>query len=210
MRIDAIRRMIRSAVQDETITGRLANCIREVGRQNGVTPTKAQVDQTVDWVRQYVEHVPIYLEQGQSAGERVGLAAEIGQMLGELEAYWFETNDLIPDHQGLPGLADDAYSTLVLLQGMSDYCQTTFGRPLLTDNLGDANKNMRLLLGESVASIIDQRVGMTIGNAMLHRVLGQMAGAGFMFPSAPATDPMYGNASVDDIVNAKLGAMGVV
>jgi hypothetical protein len=210
MRSESIRRMIRSAVQDEMETGRLANCIREFGRQNGVRPAKAQVDQTVDWVRQYIEHVPIYLEQAQTAGECLGLAAEIGQMLGELEAYWFEANDLVPDHLGLQGLADDAYATLILLQGMSDYCQSTFSRPLLTDNLRDANKNMRLLLGEPVASILDQRVGITIGNAMLHRVLGQIVNTGFIFPSAPATDPMYGNASINDIVNAKLGSMGVV
>jgi hypothetical protein len=96
----------------------------------------------------------------------------MGQMLQELESYWFETNDLVPDHLGLLGLIDDAYATLFLLQGPSDYCQATFGRPLLVQNMTSANQAIRGLIGEPVVSILDQHVGITMANAMMHRMLG--------------------------------------
>jgi hypothetical protein len=67
---------------------------------------------------------------------------------------------------------------------------------------------MRAFIGEPVVSILEQRVGITLANVMMHRLLGQIASRGFTFPSAP--DPIWGNASMDEIVTARLGAMGVV
>jgi hypothetical protein len=135
----------------------------------------------------------------------------MGQMLQELEAYWFEANDLIPDDQGLLGLLDDAYATLILLQAISDYSQATFGRPLLQQNMTAANQGMRGIIGDPIVSILEQRVGLTMANAMMHRILGQIANTGFSFSGfSGGRDPMWGNASMDDIVTARLGAMGYV
>jgi len=47
-----------------------------------------------------------------------------------------------------------------------------------------------------------------MANAMMHRMLGQFTSAGFSFGAG--SDPIWGNASMDEIVNARLGAMGVV
>lgn len=208
MRTKEIARMIRDAVADEQQTGRLGETIEQLARQRGAKPTKAEVQGVVNLVREYVEHVPFFLEQGAGAARQLGLSTEMGQMLAELESYWFEANDLIPDHLGLMGLMDDAYATLFLLQALSDYCQATFGRLLLGQNLTAANQGMRGLIGEPVVSVLEQRVGVTLANAMMRRALGQIAGAGFSF--SPQPDPIWGNASIDDIVTARLGAIGVV
>jgi hypothetical protein len=208
MRTREITRMIQDAVADEQRTGRLGSIFEQLARQHGAAPTRADVQGVVQLVREYVEHVPVFLEQGASAARQVGLTNEVGQMLQELEAYWFETNDLIPDHLGLAGLMDDAYATLLLLQSLSNYCQATFGRPLLEQDLTAANQGMRGLIGDPVVSVIEQRVGVTVANAMMQRALGQIAGAGFSFRAQP--DPIWGNASIDDIVTTRLGAMGVV
>lgn len=208
MRTNEIRKMIEEAVTDEVKTGRLAEAIRNMARQNGANPSEQEVQGAVSFVREYVEHVPYYMEQGANAAAQLGLGAEMGQMLGELETYWFEANDVIPDHLGLMGLTDDAYASLVVLQSLSDYCQATLGRPLLQQNFTQANQVIRGLIGEPGASILEQRVGVTVANAMMQRVIGQVVGSGFAFGAGP--DPMWGNASVDDIVNARLGAMGVV
>ena len=103
---------------------------------------------------------------------------------------------------------DDAYATLVLLQSLSDYCQSTFSQPLLHQNLTAANQGIQGLIGDPIVSILEQRVGITMANAMMHRILGQITNAGFSFGAGP--DPIWGNASIDEIVNARLGAMGVV
>jgi hypothetical protein len=208
MRIDKIRRMIRDAVADEERTGRLAKAIKQVARQQGKKPTKQEVQNVVILAREYIEHVPLLLEQGTRAAKQMGLDKEMGQIVQELEHYWFEANDLIPDHLGLMGLLDDAYATLFLFQNLSDYCRNQFGRPLLPQDLTAANQGMRRLIGDPVVSILDQRVGITLANAMMQRLLDQVIGGGFAFPAAP--DPIWGNASIDEIVTARLGAMGVV
>jgi hypothetical protein len=213
MNIQKIREMIEIAVRDEEETGRLAEALRDIAqRRNLAARTNDQIDSGVSFVRSYIEHVPYFMEQGMAAAQRVGLVSEMTSMVGELEAYWFMAEDLTPDRHGLIGLMDDAYASLVLLQGVSDYCQATGGHPILEQNLTLANKVIRGLIGEPVASELDTRVGITIGQAMVQRVLGQMLNSkafkSFSFGSRP--DPIWGNASVDEIVNVQMGAMGIV
>lgn len=208
MRTSEIKKMIRDAVADEEKTSRLANNMREVARRNGADPNPQDVEGGVACVREYIEHVPYYLEQATNAARQAGLGAEMAQMVSELEAYWFEANDLIPDHLGMMGLMDDAYACLMLLQSLSEYTQATLGRPLLQQNLSQINLAIRQLIGEPVATQLDQRVGITVANAMMQRVIGQVMNTGFSFGGGP--DPYWGNASVDEIVNVRLGAMGVV
>ena len=209
MRIDKIRRMIDDAISDEEQTGRLADTIEQLARQNGMEPNDQALRDVVDFIRGYIEHVPLYLEQGAAGANQFGLSAEMGQMLGELETYWFKVDDIIPDHLGLIGLCDDAFASLLLLQSLSDYCQATIGQPLLQQNLTHANQLMRQVIGEPAASLLEQQVGITMANAMMQRLVGQVAGAGFMFGFGDAPDPIWGNASVDEIVDTKLGAMGI-
>src|SRR5512138_1387678 len=158
-----IRKMIEAAVEDEAATGRFAALVRQVAAQSGANPTPEQVGQTVAFVREYVEHVPLYMEQGMAAARDAGLAAEMERMMGELQVYWREGNDLIPDHLGLVGLMDDAYASLLLLQAVSDYCQANHGRPMLQQNLTAANQVMQKLIGAPIAPQIEARVGVTIG-----------------------------------------------
>ena len=208
MRIQKVRSMINKAVADEKRTSRLASLVAQTARQRGARVNEQQIQETVLFVKEYIEHVPLFLEQAESAGQQYGLAAEMGQILREIESYWFEADDLVPDHLGLVGLMDDAYGSLFLLQALSDYCQGTFGRPLLQQNLTAANQGMRWLIGDPVVSILVQRVSLTVANAMMHRVIGQIASNPLAFPAGP--DPMWGNASMDEIVDARLGAMGYV
>jgi hypothetical protein len=91
---------------------------------------------------------------------------------------------------------------------MSEYCQATFGRPLLQQDLSMANLNMRNLIGDPAVTVIEQRIGVTVANAMMQKILQQVMQGGFQFPGGP--DPIWGGASMDEVVNARLGAMGVV
>ena len=208
MRINKIRAMIDAAIEDEERSGRLAGTVRTVARNNGGNPTKKQVKEIVGFVRQYVEQVPHYL--GQSVGEarKIGLGNQMNQMASQLEDYWFETDDLIPDHLGLMGLMDDAYATLLLLQSLSEYCQATVGRALVAGDLTPANQMIRLLIGEPAASNLDQRVGATLGQALMPQLASQLAVGGFWLGGASERD--WGGVSLDEYVDIQLGAMGVV
>ena len=209
MRIDRIAKKIQKAVEDEERTGQLAEALRKIAKQSGVNPTEQDTRGAVDFLREYVQHVPHYLEQGYAAAGNLGLGNQMNQMGRELEAYWMKEEDVIPDRYGLMGIMDDAYASLTLLQGLSDYCRAASGHPLLQQDLTLANQAVRNMIGEPLASTLDQMVGITVGQALLQQVVGQLgANAGFNFGGGP--DPYWGNASIDEIVTARLGAMGVV
>jgi uncharacterized membrane protein YkvA (DUF1232 family) len=202
-----IRKMIEAGAKDEAKTGRFADLVRKVSPQ----ATEEQVRNTVTFVREYAQHVPLYMEQATAAAAQAGLAGEMQQMTAALQSYWDDPNDLIPDRLGLVGLMDDAYASMFLLQAVSDYCRTTFGRPLLEQDLKPANQLMRNLIGEPVAPNLEARVGITIGQAMMQRMLQQLAAGAFSFGfGRNVPDPIWGNASIDDIVKARMGAMGIV
>ena len=167
MRTKKIRKMIKEAVTDEAKTGRLAEAIRNMAGRNGVNPSEQEVQGAVSFVREYIEHVPYYMEQGANAAAQLGLSAEMSQMLGEIETYWFEAMDVIPDHLGMMGLMDDAYASLNVLQSLSDYCQATHGRPLLQQNFTQVNQVIHGLIGEPGASTLQQRVGVSLCRACL-------------------------------------------
>ena len=199
--------MIEAGAKDEAKTGRFADLVRKVSPK----ATEEQVRYTVTFVREYAQHVPLYIEQATAAAAQAGLTGEMQQMMAELQAYWDDPNDLIQDRLGLVGLMDDAYASLFLLQAVSDYCRNTFGRPLLEQDLTTANTAMRTLVGEPIAPNLEARVGITIGQAMMQRALQQLAARAFSFGfGRNVPDPIWGNASVDDIVKARMGAMGIV
>lgn len=149
------------------------------------------------------------LEQGMAAATQLGLQTEMNQMAAELEAYWFEPDDIIPDHFGLFGLMDDAYASLLMLQSLSDYCRATIGRPLVSQDRANVNQSVRQIIGEPAGSMLDQRVGITVANAIMQRMVSQVVGAGFAFGYGGGPDPIWRNASIEEIANTRLGAMGV-
>ncbi|MBS1791340.1 MAG: hypothetical protein JST85_26750 [Acidobacteria bacterium] len=185
MRTVEIKKKIQDAVADEQRNGRLRKAFEESARQRGIPSTQEDLQKAVGFVQGYIELVPLFLEQGASTAQQLGLGAEMGQMLQELEQYWFEENDLMADRLGLLGLMDDAYASLLLLQSLSDYCQVTFKRPLLQQNLTAANQSMRALIGDPPVSMLEQKVGVAVANAMMQRIMSQVATAGFSFPTTP-------------------------
>ena len=212
MRIPEIRKMIKKALDDEKRTGRLANTVRSVARRNGNRPNEEQIAGVVTFVTEYVQQVPYYLEQSIAKARQVGMVREMTQMMSELEVYWFEGGDFIPDNLGLLGIMDDAYASLSLLQAVSDFCTNTMGRPLLAENITPANQAIRQLIGEPTASQIDQHVALKLPQTLLQQLVGQIAAGNLAFGSLP---PFWGQQAVDNYeleryVDIQLGAMGVV
>ena len=211
MNISGIKKRIEAALEDEAKAGRLAGAIRAFSSQRGVPCTESQVKAAVKFAREYVDHVPFYLEQAVKGAPTFGLSKEMNQMLSEVEAYWLAEDDLISDKLGLLGLLDDAYASLLLLQAVSDLCSARWGRPILTQNLTPANLSMRQFINESIVMQIEQRVGATIANSLFAQALEQIAASGWTIGGADTSwDPMWGRASIDEIVDARLGAMGIV
>jgi len=161
-----IRKMITSAVAEEEKHGQMALTIQQTLIQQGIELTSEAIREIVQFAEQYVKAVPDFLEQGESAGQQLGLQAEIDQLLRELKRYWSEPDDLMPDQLGLTGLMDDAYGSMFLLQTVSENCQKRYGKPLLDQSFKDANKGVRQLLGEAIAGRIEEGARITVNNAI--------------------------------------------
>ncbi len=205
MKTADISRMIDEAVADEEQTGHLAGAVERVAKENGADLDQQAIEGVVAFIREYIEHVPKYLDQGAAAAKELGLQKEWAQMARALEGYWMDPNDVIHDHLGLLGVTDDAYASLLFLQSLSDDCQATSGRPLLPHDLTAANQAIRAFIGEPGASVLDAEVAITLTTS--ERITGQLVGEGLQFSGQ---DPVWGDASVDEMLSAKLGAMGLV
>jgi uncharacterized membrane protein YkvA (DUF1232 family) len=168
------------------------------------------VEGAVTFVRQYVEHAPALLEALEASASKAGVMQQVTPILEAAENYFLQPMDFIPDQLGLAGLTDDAYVAHVLVQKMADQYQQQTGHRLLPPkmDLSQANAMMRTLIGEPLATQLDMVVMQTFMAPRLQGVISQPWPR--HAPLSMGPDPIWGNASIDEIVNARLGAMGVV
>jgi len=164
---------------------------------------------TVRFVREYIRHVPDVLDAAHAAAKRANVLGGMQPIFNAAFNYWAAPDDLIPDRTGLFGLADDAYLSLHLIEVASNLHQQQSGQALLAIDFGEANRWMRNLLGEFVASQLDAIVAQTIAEQAIQIGLHQLAGFLGAFPlSVPG---FFGGASYADIsreADIRLGAMG--
>lgn len=208
MRTAEIRKQIKAAVEDERRTHRLRGILVQVANAHGKRPTHQDLDGVLAFVKDYIEHVPATLEAIAAAAPKIGGQAQLQHMLSSAEEYWFAALDIIPDHVGLTGLLDDAYYVLSLMHGISEGYRERTGTSLLSPNILPANVMMRAIIGEPHASLLDAAIASARQGPALQNLINQVV-RGFGQPMN-VPDPIWGNASIDEIVNARMGAMGIV
>ncbi len=208
MNTNAIRQQIKEAINHEKQTGTLANIIKNYASLAGANPDQKQISDLVAFITDYIQDVPALLETAQNESTKAGIESDLMPMLSVMEGYFLDPNDLIPDHMGLIGLMDDAYLAHTLLQSVSETYQTKTGAPLISINMAPANQFVRQLIGEPVASQLDAAVISTLQIQAIQGSLQQLMAYG-MNSNMMWTDPVWGNTSIDEVVNARLGAMGV-
>jgi uncharacterized membrane protein YkvA (DUF1232 family) len=204
MQLPRIRKQIRQALAHDAKTGTVAQLYCQACRVSGREPTQADVEGAVTFVRQYVEHAPAILEALQTAASEAGVIQQVMPILEAAENYFLQPMDFIPDQLGLVGLTDDAYVVHVLVQkAAGQYEQQTGHRLLpLQMDFSQANAMMRTLIGEPVATQLDMAVAQTFVAPQLQDVIRQWSQWNAALPLGP--DPIWGNASINDIVNTKM------
>lgn len=207
MQMQRIRKIISKAVADEKRTRRLAGIMREIAKIQGKRPKPADINGAVAFIQDYIEHVPVLLESTAAVAKQKGIAGKLMPILKVAEQYFLNPQDVIPDHLGLVGLMDDAYFALSLIQAISDSYRQATACPLLPLNLIPANRAIRVLIGEPFASQLDLGVAATFALPTIQQGLEQLIPFG---QTLPVDDPIWGGANIDEIVDARLGAMGVV
>lgn len=209
MRAKKIRKMIHKANQIEKQTGNLRNALIAFSNARSAGLDSNQIKALIQFVRQYVEHSAALIEQFSAAAQDEGIYNDVKLILDAAVQYFVAPDDIIPDELGLLGLIDDAYLTHCLIQSISDQYQAQTGCVLVPSDMTKANQLIRNLIGEPHASMLDHTVSQTLNGPSIQQSLIQLVQLGSMF-NISGPDPVWGNASIDDIVTTRLGAMGVI
>ena len=139
----------------------------------------------IEDVRSYIDCVPAFVEGLAEAAKQSNLLAEVQPVLTTMQSYFSETNDFIPDHNGLLGLLDDAYIVYVFIEELNNDFIMNQGRPLLAIDAAAMSQDIEPLLGEHIRTTIRQQVRANIEQNKMTRnlktagkwLLGGMAAA---------------------------------
>jgi len=171
----AIEALIAEQYADSDAESELHDLLSVVAERSGKEATRQDIERGFRFVRGYIELVPYMMKVAKTAASAVGLEEQMERVLDMVESYWEQPDDFIPDHLGIIGLLDDAYCSLSSLQTVSDHFQLQTGKYLFPDDLSDANKAMRKIIGEPYSSDLDRLVIRTMQESRLVETLKKMS-----------------------------------
>ena len=211
MDVDTVEAQIEEAVSDEARSGRLRRALKDHAEARGQVVNDADLSQAVNFVVDYVRHVPGLMRDGMETARIAGLESEMASVLEAAASYWAMSEDMIPDRLGLLGVLDDAYCSLTLMQSLSDRHEAETGRRLFSPDLEAANQAMRRLIGEPIASQLDMYVGTEHqADPMMQMVRALRAvsgeGDGLRLPADPG---IWNESDVAAVVRRHLGSLGL-
>lgn len=177
METTAIEALIAEQYADPDAESGLHDLLAVVAERSGKEASGAEIERGFRFVRSYIELVPYMMKVAQTAAGAVGLQDQMELVLTMVKSYWEQPDDFIPDHLGIIGLLDDAYCSLSSLQTVSDHFQLQTGKYLFPDDLSDANKAMRKIIGEPYSSDLDRLVMRTMQESRLVESLKKMSSA---------------------------------
>jgi uncharacterized membrane protein YkvA (DUF1232 family) len=185
----------------------LHDLLAVVAERGGVNAKPEDLELGARFVSAYIEQVPYMMKVAWTAAVNVGLQSQMQQILGMVESYWIEGDDVIPDELGIIGLLDDAYCSMTSLQSVSDHYRLQTGKHLFPSDLGAANRAMRKIIGEPYASELDRIVIRTMTETGLIEAVKSMASEEKQLNfSSNSTIWNHGPAGIFDVTNLeKLG-----
>jgi hypothetical protein len=172
----AIESMIVRLCADASTEPELRDVLAVVAESCGAHPGDDDLAGGVQFVIAYIEQVPYMMKVAWTAACNVGLEPEMRKILEMVDSYWQEGDDIIPDELGVIGLLDDAYCSMTSLQAVSDHYRLQTGKHLFPDDLSDANRAMRRIIGEPYASELDRIVVRTLNETGLVETITSLAG----------------------------------
>jgi uncharacterized membrane protein YkvA (DUF1232 family) len=210
MYAEQIRQMIADAVREDARTGRLASVLVQMARGNGRTVAPEDVANEVEFIRNYVEGVPGWLETLDAEATKAGMAPAVAPVLQAALQYFLEGCDFIPDHLGLIGLVDDAYLALRMVEVANEHAAKQVGRKLVDVELGAVNSVIRTLIGDQMAGQLEAMVAGASEQTWFKNLLTNLSiDAAGGLPLRPDPHPIYSNPSAAELVRLEMGRHGV-
>jgi hypothetical protein len=128
MNTETIERMINDCYGETVAIADLSELVFAVAETRGGSLDEASIDAGCTFICEYIQQVPYMIKIGWTSAVNVGLDDEIKGILDAVTSYWYQDNDIIPDHLGVIGLLDDAYCSLTSLQAVSDHYRLQTGK----------------------------------------------------------------------------------
>jgi len=182
-----------------------AERMRAIAAAQNQTLEDAAIGQYAALATRYVEDTVNLLDACALASQQAGVAAQVMPLLELVGQYFLTTQDYIPDSYGLYGLLDDAYIAKNLLVQISALYQQLTGYPLLQIALDEDNALVRVIIGEPLASTLDQEVATTLQNAIVRQQVSQLHGQGTLAVGSRTGGPGSWGGCIEDEI-ARLGA----
>jgi uncharacterized membrane protein YkvA (DUF1232 family) len=204
-------KMINDAVEVENSTSNLKNVLNTLAQNGTAGFTLQQVPSIQAFISGYITSVPQILIKIEAAMQETGQYQKISSIITEIQNYFSNPLDVMPDHLGLLGLMDDAYVALCLVEKVANAYLTAKGKKELPNDLSEANRIMRILIGEPHCSILDSTINSIFQGPQFQNAFNALLSMA-AFNSRPFSNPphpIWGNASVDEIVKVQMGAMGI-
>jgi len=170
-----IEKTIAAICGDPQAAEEMHDLLAVVAERNDIEPDEQELDRGSRFVVGYVEQVPYMLKVAITAAANVGLEEEMQQIVAMVITYWEQDQDIIPDHLGIIGLLDDAYCSLTTLQAVSDHYQLQTGKYLFPDDLTEANRVMRKIIGDPYVADLDRFVNNAIKDAGVMQAMKALA-----------------------------------
>jgi hypothetical protein len=118
------------------------------------------VDQAAQVALEIIESVPVFLARAHQEAEERGLDRTVLPLLERAERYFLKPIDILPEMTyGLPGLLDDAYLVLRILQALD-----RGPKPFLDWDLEAPTRFLRRLLGRDMATRLDTIAARALGD----------------------------------------------
>lgn len=213
MNSNDIRSQIQQAVEKEQRTGDVDRALTAHLGRTGASMSEQQRTECLRFITAYIQETPEILDAAYSAARGAGVLQSVQPILDVAFNYWADPNDVLPDHLGLLGLVDDAYLSLLFIETISSLHQQQTGAPLLSVDLGPANRVMRGLIGEPFATQLDAAVGQTVAAQAIQASMQQLmqfgGGLNFGMSGLGAMQSAINMHEIEQQVDVQLGAMGI-
>ena len=182
-----------------------AERMREIASAQNLSLDGDAINQYATIVTKYIEDPVNLLDACANASHQAGVASQVMPLLELVGQYFLNVQDYIPDNYGLYGLLDDAYVAKNLLVQISAVFQQYTGYPLLLITLDDDNAIVRTIIGEPLASTLDQEVTNTLQTAFVQRQVSQLYGQDTLNVGSRTGGPGSWGGCIEDEI-ARVGA----
>ena len=112
----------------------------------------------LDFVTQYIEHVPEFLQALTELTKSAGIYSFAKRFLDIAEEYFEKPPELICKHHGLHALIDEAYLAHRLIEEVNDRIMMSCGVPLAPMDMTLSNIIVHNILGDEFANQLDLAV----------------------------------------------------